>query len=451
MSALTKPITYSPFRWFVLVTLFVVTATTAIALISPAPLIGAIFASQLPDPSLAGDVLSGAVPLPAGALSVGEVAWMTMGWFNFAVAIAALLGGWFVDRFGFVKVYVTGVALVGLGWLLMGAFGDSYSGMMVIRTIQGLGTGPVMASTAAVAALRFPAKERSIVTGTQGAAMAAGVGLGQAFMSKVLDAHGGDWQAALVSLWPIAAVALVMAVAVAFGPKQEQVVMADLSAAEQNELKHALRRALLHPVTWAAVACVFILSWVYQAFNDLSPVYLTDPDIGTGFANGSALLGVGQLFNFAGAFAAGAVTEKIFRGRVRPGIMIGFTLGAVFGLGMLLPAATTNATVMGIVVCVAAFFFAWINPNALAYIAKTYPASIVGKLGGYAMGIGIFGGTLGVAAGAGALHATGRYTVSIVIMALVCAAGVIPGLFLRQSKSPEALPQEEPSVARTGA
>ena len=112
--------------------------------------------------------------------------------------------------------------------------------------------------------------------------------------------------------------------------------------------------------------------------------------------------------------------------------MIGFTMGAIFGLGLLLPAATTNSGLMLVILCVAAFFFAWINPNAMGYIAKTYPSSITGKLGGFAMGIGIFGGTAGVAAGAAALHSTGRYTVSIVIMAVVCALGLVPAFFLRQ-------------------
>lgn len=424
---------YSPFRWFVLATLFVVTATTALALIAPAPLIGPIFGSQFTDPTLIDPVLKGEIPLPDGLLSIGQIAWMTMGWFNLAVAVAALAGGYFVDRLGFVKIYAIGIALIVLGWLLVGAIGDSYTGMMVIRTLQGLGTGPIMASSAAVAATRFPVKERSIVTGTQGAAMSAGIGLGQIFIPRVLESQAGNWQATLVALWPVAVIALVMTAVVAFGPKQAPVEAVAESVEEIAAVKSALKKALATPMTWAAIACVVVLSWVFQAFNDLTPSYLTiAPPVGLGFEDGSALLGFAQLANFLGAFAAGLVTERVFRGRVRPGIMIGFTMGAIFGLGLLLPAATTNSGLMLVILCVAAFFFAWINPNAMGYIAKTYPSSITGKLGGFAMGIGIFGGTAGVAAGAAALHSTGRYTVSIVIMAVVCALGLVPAFFLRQ-------------------
>lgn len=418
MSSPLKTEQYSPFRWFVLVTLFVVTATTALGLISPAPLIGAI------------------VTEPGQTLSAGQITWMTMGWFNLAVAISALLGGFFVDRFGFVWIYAVGATLVGLGWVLVAfGLGDSYGGMMTIRALQGVGTGPVMASAAAVAALRFPVHERSIVTGTQGAGMAAGIGIGQALMPQLLSANDGDWQAALGSLWPVSLVALLLTAVVAFGPKPERIPVGDLSEAERYEMKHALATALRHPVTWAAIACVFILSWVFQAFNDLTPAYLTsEAPLGLDMASGGTLLAVAQVFNFLGAFAAGAFTEKIMRGRVRPGIVMGFSLGAVFGLGMLLPAATGSPAIMGITLAIAAFFFAWINPNALGYFAKTYPANIVGKLGGYAMGLGIFGGTLGVAAGSAALHATDQYTLSIVIMSGVCAFGIVPALFLRQGK-----------------
>ncbi|MCV2394309.1 MFS transporter [Actinotalea sp. M2MS4P-6] len=433
MSTSVKEITYSPFRWFVLLTLFIVTGTTAVALIAPAPMIPGIFASFLPDPSIAGDILSGNTPLPDGALNIGEIANVAMLYFNLAVAVGALGGGWFIDKFGFLAVYFFGISMIAIGWILMPSVGQTVGGVVLLRVIQGLGTGPIMASSASVAARRFPVNERAIVTGTQGAAMAAGVGIGQLTMGGVLEAHAGSFQDALFSLWPIAAVALVMALIVAFGPKQAEVRAEDMTPAERSAVQHQLRAALRHPVTWAAIACVFILSWVYQAFNDLSPTYLTNGDIGVGFAAGGTMLAIAQAFNFAGAFAAGAFTEKLMRGRVRPGIILGFSMGAIFGLAMLAPFATSNAVVMGIVVCIAGFFFAWINPNALAYLAKSYPQS-AGKLGGYAMGLGIFGGSAGVWAGAHALGATGHFTLSIVIMSVVCALGIIPALFLKQAK-----------------
>lgn len=419
---------YGPFRWFVLLTLFIVTATTALALVSPAPLIGAI------------------VDSPGQTLDAGEITWMTMGWFNLATACAALAGGYLVDRLGFVWVYAIGIALCLAGWLLVPAIGASYGGMMVIRLLQGLGTGPIMASSASVAANRFPVSERSIVTGTQGGAMAAGIGLGQIFMPKLLDATG-DWESALFVLWPVPVAAMVLVAVVAFGPKPAEVRAEAVSTEETATTRHALRRALAQPTTWIIIACVALASWVYQAFNNLSPNYLTaDEPVGIGMANGSALLGFAQVFNFIGSFAAGVATERMFRGRVRPGLVIGAAFGAVFGLAMLLPAATRSTALMLVVLSCASFFFAWVNPNAMGFIAKTYPGQITGKLGGYAMGIGIFGGTAGVAAGSAALHATGDYTMSIIIMSAACALGAVVALFVserRKSGGPHPVPTLE--------
>lgn len=435
MSSPGSEVTYSRFRWFVLVTMFVVIGTTAVGLISPAPLIPKIFASFLPDPSMAGAILGNKVALPAGAMNIGQIANVAMLYFNLAVAIGALSGGWFIDRFGALPIFYWGAVLVGVGWLLMPSVGSTIGGVVVLRVVQGLGTGPVMASAAAVAAVRFPVHERGIVTATQGAAMAAGVGLGQAFMGDVYKAVGGTWQDAVFVLWPLALVAVLMTTIVAFGPKPVVVKREDLTAADVAAQKHALRAALRHPVTWAAIACVFILSWVYQAFNDLSPTYLTDPNIGVGFTNGGKMLLAAQVLNFIGAFAGGVFTERAMRGRVRPSLVLGFSVGAVAGISMLMPFAVHNAAVMTVVVCIAGFFFAWVNPNALAFFAKTYPSNIVGKLGGYAMGLGIFGGSAGVAAGAHALGATNHFTLSIIIMSTVCAFGVVPALFLRQGRS----------------
>jgi MFS family permease len=75
------------FRWLVLVTMFVVTAITSIFLIAPATLIGEML-KTMPQ------------------LSVAQVVFMTMSIFNIFVAVAAILGGPLLDKFG-VMIYVS--------------------------------------------------------------------------------------------------------------------------------------------------------------------------------------------------------------------------------------------------------------------------------------------------------------------------------------------------------
>jgi hypothetical protein len=62
----------------------------------------------------------------------------------------------------------------------------------------------------------------------------------------------------------------------------------------------------------------------------------------------------------------------------------------------------------------------------------SYPNEIQGKIGGTTMGLGIIGGTVGVAVGAAALHTTGAYRVSVLIVFAVAIIGAIAGIFLKK-------------------
>jgi nitrate/nitrite transporter NarK len=62
---------------------------------------------------------------------------------------------------------------------------------------------------------------------------------------------------------------------------------------------------------------------------------------------------------------------------------------------------------------------------AMTFIANTYPERITGTVGGLTMGIGIFGGAIGVGVGSTALAVTKMYNASITIVFIVCIVGAI--------------------------
>ena len=72
--------------------------------------------------------------------------------------------------------------------------------------------------------------------------------------------------------------------------------------------------------------------------------------------------------------------------------------------------------------------------NSMSFIANTYPEHITGSVGGFTMGLGIFGGAIGVAAGSTALHITGMYNISIIIVAVVAVIGAIAGFGIKPIK-----------------
>ena len=80
---------------------------------------------------------------------------------------------------------------------------------------------------------------------------------------------------------------------------------------------------------------------------------------------------------------------------------------------------------------------AFINPVAMAFIAKHYPEQVVGRICGMAQGIGMFAGTAGVTLGATALHVTGHYQMSITIVVVVGVFGCLCALGMNKPKTAE--------------
>jgi len=392
------------FRWFVLATLCVVTATTAVVLISPAPLIGAI-AKGL-------------------RVSPGEATGAAMATFNLAVAISCLCGGMLLDRFGPVRVWIVCLSMMAVGEILTPVFDASLFGFYVLRLIQGFGTGPIMASTARVAAQWFPPQERGFVAGVQGMAMGLGTAIGVVIAPLVFAAKG-DWALTMGWLGVMPVIALVMTVVIGFGPEapNEHLVQANRETqASRSDFALAIRM----PATWGAIICVVLLSWVMQGFNDLIPGFIAiEPPVGLGrnpVVAGQFMM-VLQISFMAGAVLSGFFVDKLFGGRSRPVVFLGFLGTAIFCYAVRLPFVHSSNIVLLVDLVLAGLCQAVCIPSTIAFIARSYPEHITGRLGGLAQGIGVFGGTAGVTLGAYALDSSGYYNHSILAVSIIAIIG----------------------------
>ncbi len=407
-----KTVNYPRFRWFVVATYVLVTVASAFALISIAPL-------QVEVARTIG-------------LDMGITVGIVMGTFNLLVALGAITGGAIIDRFGLVRVWFGCLGLLILGAVLTPLIGDTPKGITFVRIIQGAGTGPIMGCVPALAAQWFPAKERGIVAGLQGLAMGIGVTVG-IVLGPMLAHLTGSWQTGL--FWEgvfSSVIAFILVVIVALGPKPP---VTHSVGKEENlsEITAEVKLALAQPTTWIAVICNFGLTWIFQAFNDLTPVYLSvDPPVGLG----KGAIGSGQMFSLVsfifmiGAVSGGFITEKLFKGREKPVIMMGYIVSCAAAYSLRVAGIVANDTSLLIALVLFGFFSSLIQPQVMAFISKHYPEHITGKVGGIVYGISVFGGVAGVATGAAALHATGQYIVSITIVAGVCVVGAIATSFL---------------------
>lgn len=403
--------TYPNFRWYIMFMVAVAVAAQGMLLIAPTPLVG---------------VISEAMNVDLGAITAA-----LMMPFTFLVAIGGVLSGMLMDKIGIYKTFLLGTALAAIAGLLTPAVGDSLGGLIVLRALQGLGCGPLIASGPKIAAEWFPVKQRAIVQGIMGASLSLGITIGLITGPQIAE-KAGNWTFTMVAFGGVMVVSFVLVAISKFGPSAPIVERLDDSSS-----KVEMKKVFTLPVFWLTFICVFALSWVMQGYNDLTPGHLAVPSpagLNLGPEIAGKIMGIYSLAFMVGALCSGFVAEKIFRGNYRVALITTFVLTAIFCFSVTIPAINGSQAPLMVCLILAGFFMGMPNPIAQTSIANYYPESITGTVGGFTMGLGIFGGTAGVAAGAAALHTTGMYTVSIMIVCVVSLVGAVAALGVTRPK-----------------
>ena len=146
-------------------------------------------------------------------------------------------------------------------------------------------------------------------------------------------------------------------------------------------------------------------------------------------------MGIYTLAFMIGSLISGFVAEKIFKGNYKMAITFAFVLTAIFCFSVTIPAVNGSQFPLMTCLILAGFFMGMPMPIAQTAISNFYPEHLTGSVGGITMGLAIFGGTVGVAAGSAALHATGMYTVSIIIVCVVALVGAVAGFGVKRPKA----------------
>jgi MFS family permease len=351
--------------------------------------------------------------------------------FTLLITIGAVVGGFCCDRFGWVPTLLVSVLLLSLSTLLVPVFGAGFGTLVLARILEGAGGGPIMASVGAVCVEWFSREEHGIVMGIQGMGVSLGIALGFVFVPMAFVKTGSFLAAASwMSVFPILGVLFLLVIA--FGPKPP-VHTAEAFAAKAADSGHEFKVATHLPVFYVGLLCVFFQCWVMQAFNDLTPVYLSAPaplGAGHGVLLAGRFMGLVQVSFMVGSVAGGFLLGRVFKGKSKVVIGLGYAGAAIFALSVRSPLVYGNLQVLPICLILAGFFQGMIIPTAMAFIATNFPSNIVGKMTGIWMGVGILGGSVGVIVGATLLHKTGLYHASIITVSLVALCGFLFSLFL---------------------
>lgn len=400
-------------RWLAFVTMFIATVICSIIMISPAPLIGEITKSM-------------------NQASLEQVTFMTMNICMISIIVGVISSGPLIDKFGVMKVYIGGLIMISIGALLIPIIGSSSVGMIFIRIIQGLCTGPIWGSGIPIAARFFPLKQRSLLIVLQGLAVSLGTVIGLSLISEMNKATQ-CWQATIAWLTPICVIALIFSF---ISASSEKKLEEDLYGI-RTPYKEDLKTAILKPVTWVVVACIAMITWIYGGFSILIQEYLSAaPPIGLGYdpvATGSLISPISEIIAICSGLIGVMITEKFLKGNARPVVLSGFLLGAIFIFSITIPAMALNHVIIVICVCTIYFFLNFISPLVSGYIAKYYPKHITGTFGGLITGISVLPSVVGIETTSKTLQTSG-YNRSFNIIIVVAVIGALISIFLKPVK-----------------
>lgn len=399
---------YSSFRWFVLLVMVLVTASTSLILIAPTTVVGPIAKSV--------------------GVGIPVILTITMSIFNVFMAISAIGGGQFIDKLGFVKIYIICLTMVVCGNLVILIAGKSVAGIFVARLLQGLGTGPIMASIVLVAREWFNPKEHGIVTGLQGLAVSLGTTVAFLLVPQLLKVTG-NWQSAIAILSIINIVCIILTLVVMFGPKPSIIVEEQSDELEDSKHQDAGFK-MMQAAVIAGALCIFIVTWLQLSINTIGPQYIGS-EMGKGEMLGSQYMSYYALAFVIGCPLSGVISAVFFKGNGKPIIILGFVLSAVFCAALTFKGIASSSGLLIITLLGAGLLQSLINPQVMAFIAKSYPKNVIGKVSGFSMGLGFLAGVIGPAVSSFSMSITGSYKMAFYIMSVISILGILLAFYLK--------------------
>ncbi|WP_439855899.1 3-(3-hydroxy-phenyl)propionate transporter MhpT [Pseudomonas yamanorum] len=327
-----------------------------------------------------------------------------LGWV-FSVGIIGLLpgaffGGWVADRIGRKKILVSAVLLFGL-FSLSTAFVDSYSSLLLVRFLTGLGLGAALPNLIALCAEAVTERNR----GTAISVMYCGVPLGGALAAVVAMFSSEHWQTTFIigGLAPLLAVPLMILLLPESSAFRQQLDNTHAARPSTGQALFGEGRARTTLALW--LSYFFTLTVMYMLLNWLPSLLLEQ-----GFSKPQAGM-VQMLFNIGGALGSllgGVLLDRCNALKVVLSVYAGL-LAALAGVGL-----SVGIVPMAIAGFAAGLFVMAAQLVLYASAPPSYPTSVRATGVGAAVAVGRLGSVAGPLA-AGQLLAAGAGTAGVLL------------------------------------
>jgi len=407
---------YMQYRWVMLVATCIAIMSCYIDMIAYAPILGDIAKDLKVDMGAATNLMMG---------------------FVVAIAFVLMWGGVVCDKYGITVALVLGLLCATVPATFMPWIGSSYGAVVVARLIQGASVGFVFAVIGPILALWFPQKEQGIAGGLMIGSISMGSAVGVLVAPPIFGATG-SWQTTVAIMAILGWLGVVFALAATRRPPSMAVVEAVTKAMQSGAGSLTFGGALAQPQTWVATVVMICNAWGLYCLYNLVPPYLAAPQpmgVGLGPATAGVLSVALTLIGLFAMIVGGIFFDRIFKGRSKPAIIIGFILTGLFTYLLLSPGVYGSMGLLVVCLMIAGWGIPFMNPSISAFVAMNYPPHILGRVIGWVFGFGTFGGALGLYLGGMSIGATGSFKLAITMISLAAILGIIVGFMLKPRRA----------------
>jgi MFS family permease len=152
---------------------------------------------------------------------------------------------------------------------------------------------------------------------------------------------------------------------------------------------------------------------------------------------GNLMLGVTLLGGVVGPIVCGQLLDRVFKGQAKTVFLIGFAMMCVFVYALKLPLVVNQVAVLEAVLILAGFGVQLVLPTIYYFIAKAYPPQVAGKMSGIWIGIGTFGGVLGMYIAGVTVRTQNSYQTTLTLQSVTALIGFVLVFALAAAHKPE--------------
>lgn len=286
---------------------------------------------------------------------------------NPAMAVMSVAAGAITSRIGGKKVLVGGLIVLALSGALYLTGTHSLGMLVLIRIIQGFGTGMISATVMALVAVWFPVKERGTSQGVMACFYGASTSIVTAY-AAIMTSHNMIWYKTAGYMLLVCGIALAIIVALGYkdiektygvsvideaieGYKAENKT-GEIETSEKKDSKNNWIRpdnwhdTLRHPAFWLVAVSLFFYCGCAFGTGFVLPLWLGY--LGYDAASQAAVMTYGSLGTIVFCLVGGLLADRVFKGKRTPVYIMAFAGALLFTVIMLVTGGNLGVSAMSV-------------------------------------------------------------------------------------------------------